>query len=181
MTQQATLHPLPTPIASLKLALHHLTISQLASLNTALTVLLTINRSFLHTERTAHLPFSLLLNLPDDAEINRFILYCEDLSRIIDAISDETARRRKVEARAVRPLVDTVRLILLVVERLWVLFEQERWRGRGKRIASLQRLEGVLGKLRDLVQGALLEIGDGEVRSGGSEDVDEGVLDGRCP
>ncbi|KAF2806537.1 uncharacterized protein BDZ99DRAFT_97066 [Mytilinidion resinicola] len=185
MVQPATLHPLPTPITFLKTVLSTLTHTQLTALGNALTALLTITRSFLATERTAHLPFSLLLNLPDDAEINRFILYCDDLSRVIDAISNAAARVGSVETRAVRPLVDTIRLILLVLDRFWVLFEEERWRGRGKRIASLQRLEGVLGRLGGLAGSALVGAADGktetETENGGSEDADEGDLGGLCP
>jgi len=57
-------------------------------------------------------------------------------------------------------LVEALETILSVLNQLWEFYENERWRNRKMRIASLGRLEGLLVGLCELVGRELLGPGN---------------------
>jgi hypothetical protein len=59
-----------------------------------------------------------------------------------------------------KPLVEALETILSVLNRLWEFYEDERWRNRKTRIASLGRLEDLLVRLSELVGRELLRPGN---------------------
>jgi hypothetical protein len=156
--KSATFYPLQTLVVDIESALHLFGSAQLIQLGNALGAILSISHSLLHTERAAHLQFSYAnrFDLPDDSEIGRFILYCEDLSLINDSLFDKATQVSLELKGTVRPLFNAVKSMLSVIDQFWLLYELERWRYRQKRIATLAKLESLLLNFRGLIIEALL-------------------------
>lgn len=138
--------------------------ASLHKLSSSINKLIVITRDFLSTESVAQFPTA-YTSLQDDilvpsyeAHIMRFMNRCQDLRRVL-GLMEYTFKQSRNSGRG-KPLVEALETILSVLNQLWEFYEDERWRNRKMRIASLRRLEGLLVRLSELVGRELLRPGN---------------------
>ncbi|OCL05250.1 hypothetical protein AOQ84DRAFT_366801 [Glonium stellatum] len=154
-----TLHPLNVLIADVEFALTLLSYSSLRKLIDSLNELLVITRDFIATERLAQIPtaYSSLEDHvpvpPYEADIVRFMNRCRGVKKALDLI-EYTLKQSRNSPKG-RPLVEALETMLGVLTQFWEFYEDERWRHRRMRIASLRRLDGLVVKLIGLIKSEL--------------------------